>query len=378
MVQATVGVFGALAGLGLAGTATRYVAEQRTSGPQAGKTLGLLLKAGLISSSVALLFAEILAPWIAREILSAPQLTDPLRATAPLLVVGALTSTMTGALGGLEAFRVIAGIGFVSAASSAAISLGLVALAGFRGALAALVVNGFVTFALTGRALAAEGRKNRLKLSFRGETRDLSMIWHYAMPSFLAGALVAPASWAARSALASHPRGYEELGLFTAANQWGTVVSFGPAVLAGVMLPLLVGTRSEEGREPFRRLFWTNVLLVSVIAVTTATLLAIASPLLIGIYGTAFGAAGPVLLALLAAATFDSVNHAVGLALSTTNRMWWALAINALWAAELYGLALAFRNYGALGLGYAWMCAYALQTLQLVIYAAVTLRRREQ
>jgi O-antigen/teichoic acid export membrane protein len=372
MIQATVGVFGTLAGLGLSGTATRFVAEQRKEGVRAGQTLGLLFRVGLLSSGIALVCLEISAAWVAGGILGAPRLADGLRIAAPLLVLGALNAVVTGAVTGLEAFRPLALVGIAQALLSVAISFALVSYAGFWGGLVALIANGAGTLALSGKVLMQEVRERGIPLSLRSQGGDLGMIWHYAMPSFVASALVVPASWAARSALASRPHGYEQLGLFTAAYQWSTVVTFAPAVLAAVMLPILV---SDQASVRLQTRYWKNVAVVAGTALLTALVLAIASGLLVDVYGPEFAAARPVLLVLLGAAVFDAANHALGLALSIQNRMWWTLAINALWGVELYLGALAFRSLGGFGLALAWACAYGLQTLQLLVAGYVLMRR---
>jgi O-antigen/teichoic acid export membrane protein len=372
MIQATVGVFGTLAGLGLSGTSTRFVAEQRNESARAGRTLGLLLKVGLLSSAIALVCLELSATWVAGGILGAPRLADGLRLAAPLLVLVALNAVVTGALAGLEAFRTLALVGIAQAVLSVAISLALVSYAGFRGGLVALVANGAVALVLSGKVLMKEARARGIPLSLQSQGSGLGMIWHYALPSFAASALVVPASWAARSALASRPHGYEQLGLFTAANQWSTIVTFAPAVLAAVMLPILV---SDQALVRLQTRYWKNAAVVGGTALLTAAVLAIASGLLVDVYGPEFAAARPILLVLLGAAVFDAANHALGLALSIQNRMWWMLAINALWGVELVLGAIVFRSLGGLGLALAWASAFGLQTLQLLVAGIVLMRR---
>jgi O-antigen/teichoic acid export membrane protein len=65
MVTGTVGAFGILAGLGLGLTATKYVAEHRSTDPvRAGRILGLSTQVAAVSGGTVALVLFLLAPWM--------------------------------------------------------------------------------------------------------------------------------------------------------------------------------------------------------------------------------------------------------------------------------------------------------------------------
>lgn len=109
MIQSTVGMFGVFAGFGLGMTATKYVAELRTSDPaRAGRIIGLsgLVAMGTGGAMAVGLF--IIAPWLAEHTINAPHLAGMLRVSAVMLLINALTGAQTGALAGFEALKTIA------------------------------------------------------------------------------------------------------------------------------------------------------------------------------------------------------------------------------------------------------------------------------
>ena len=109
IINNTIGMFGIFAGFGLGMTATKYVAEFRGKDPaRAGRIIAL---SSLVAMGTGALVAAVLlliAPWLASETLSAPQLTGLLRLSAGFLFFSALGGAQTGALAGFEAFRTIA------------------------------------------------------------------------------------------------------------------------------------------------------------------------------------------------------------------------------------------------------------------------------
>jgi O-antigen/teichoic acid export membrane protein len=206
-----------------------------------------------------------------------------------------------------------------------------------------------------------------------GPTEDRGVIVHYALPAFLAGSVVAPAMWYARSQLAGTTDGYDQLGLFAAASQWSALVSFVPGIVASTMLPFL----SQELARGTRRgvsLFWKNAALASGVGVVAAVGITALSPVIMVFYGKGFAEGGLVLRILLLSAAFDAANHALGLSLSTRREAWWTLAANLTWAGSLaLGATLLVRR-GAVGLAWAWVGAYGFQTVQLLAFSLLSMR----
>ncbi len=97
IIQSTIGMLGTLAGLGLSTTATKYVAQLRTTDPdRAGRIIALGSAIALSSGSLLSAASFLFAPLLAARTLNAPQLTMELRIASGLLVLNALNGTQTG------------------------------------------------------------------------------------------------------------------------------------------------------------------------------------------------------------------------------------------------------------------------------------------
>src|SRR5215469_3219218 len=115
IVQSTVGMFSALAGLGLGLAATKHIAEQRVHDPaSAGETIGFLSLISWTSGGFMTLLVLLFAPWLAAHSLAAPKLAPVLQEGSLLLLFGVINGVQTGVLSGFEAFKTIARVNLIS------------------------------------------------------------------------------------------------------------------------------------------------------------------------------------------------------------------------------------------------------------------------
>ena len=115
IVQSTLGMFGTLAGFGLGMTATKFIAQYRTTDPaRAGRIRALSSAFAWVSSSATAAVLFVLAPWLADRTLAAPQLTGLLQAGSLFLLLTAVNGAQMGALSGFESFKMVAKISLLS------------------------------------------------------------------------------------------------------------------------------------------------------------------------------------------------------------------------------------------------------------------------
>ena len=142
MIQSTVGMFGVFAGLGLGLTATKHVAEFKTTDPaRAGRIIGLSSLVSWGSGTVVTAILFFLSPWLAAHTLAAPELSGLLQLGCLLLLLGGVNGAQTGALAGFEAFKAIARVSLIVGAISLPITIGCVVYLGVRGAVWAQILN---------------------------------------------------------------------------------------------------------------------------------------------------------------------------------------------------------------------------------------------
>ncbi len=365
IINSTVGMFSTFAGLGLGVTCTKYVAELRSKDPdRAGRIIGLTFIIGIASGIIMAIILFFAAPWLASATLKAPHLAPELRIASLLLIFGTLTGVQNGALVGLESFKNIAGIGIIQGISSFPITIGGVYFWGLRGAVVALVLTNIIGFVLNRITLNKLRKQFGIITQYKGMWAEADVLWNLSIPSMLSSVMVGPVVWAGNTIIVNTPNGYAQLGIFNAANQWRYVLEFLPAVIGGVLLPML----AAESNNNNSRLETVNVL-ASWILVTAIALPFIAMPELISfLYGKEY--ASSVFIQTIALIMFMccvlSYKEGIARKLIVGNLMWWGLLSNLLWAMLFIGFVLLLKNMGSLALALSFAFAYVLNTLIFV------------
>ncbi len=370
MITGTVGAFGILAGLGLGLTATKYIAEHRTSDPvRAGRIVGLASQVAAVSGGAISLILFGLAPWLAAETLSAPHLADELRLACILLFFNTLDGMQTGALAGLEAFKSIAWVSMVRGLLSFPLLLAGVWFLGLTGAVAATVAVGAAGWWLSQRALRRECVKAGVPVDYRGTRSDLPILWRFSLPAFLSSIMVAPAMWAANAIVANLPGGYGELGLFNAANQWRTALMLLPSVLLRVALPLMASSLDTQRSGDFGKTLLMTQSLTVAIVLPAGTFLMFSSDWIMGLYGREFSNGAPVLIGVICSIMISSIGSAAGTAIEARGKMWRGLVLNLSWAVALIAIVwLSAGKWGAQSLAFGSAVAYLMLSLWGFLY----------
>lgn len=365
VIMSTVGMFQVFAGFGLGTTATKYVAQYRETDPLRAARVARLARVGAVVTGVAMaagLF--LLAPWLAAETLKSPQLTGLLRVGAAWLFLMAVNDAQTGLLAGFEAFGAIARANAAAGMLSFPLTVACAWQWGVTGAVWALVGTAAVTALLYRAALTREYARTGFLRRPEGWTREWPALLAFSVPAALAGALVAPANWLGVAMVVNHPGGYAEMGLFNAANQWRTAILFLPGALGFAALPLLTQLYAQDDRRRFARMLGANLGINGGVALMGAGAVVLFGGWIMRSYGSDF-AGGRLVLALLAgSAVLMAVGSVVGSAITSSGRMWYGFAFNALWAVALVGGAwVLVPTRGAAGLALATLVAYGLHLL---------------
>jgi len=125
--------------------------------------------------------------------------------------------------------------------------------------------------------------------------------------------MVGPVNWACAAMLVNEPRGYAEMGLFNAANQWFNALLFLPGILGQALLPMLSERIGLNDTARSGRMMMFSIKLNAVVAGSLVGVLAVLSPFIMGLYGPTFRNAWPVLIVVLVTAVLLSVQTPVGI-----------------------------------------------------------------
>jgi O-antigen/teichoic acid export membrane protein len=371
IIQSTVGMFGAFAGLALGLTATKNIAEFRKQDPnRAGRILGLTIVVGILSgASIGLMLFAFARPFAA-HILNASQLAGQLRLSTLLVFLNTLNGVQIAALSGFEKFADVAKVSAVRGFASFPAIVGGTWLWGLWGAVGGMVVVAAVTWLTSEILLQRECARSGVRVHYTQHRSEWPLLWTFSLPAVLSGVISFPVMWLGNAFLVNRPEGYAEMGIFNAAWQLRNVIIFFPNILNQVLFPILSNVYSS--RLQVRRLFLSGLGIVSAVSLGAALPLIVFSPSIMRAFGKGFEGSWLVLILVGLSTVLAASASVVGVVIWSSGRMWTAFLLNGIWALVFVMTATAFLRHGALGLALAYLVSYAVH---LIISLAYVLTR---
>jgi O-antigen/teichoic acid export membrane protein len=329
MIQSTIGMLGVFAGLGIGGTAIKYVAELRLKDPaRAGRIIGLTYLVSWTAGGLMALGCFLAAPWLAVKTINAPHLVPEIRLASFLLFVSAGFGPQAGILSGFQAFRALAKINWWGALLSFPITVALVWLAGLRGVILALIINTLLGAILSAWFLRHEYKVSQVRINFQEAWRERTILWGFSLPFFLSSVILVPTSWAANLILVHQPDGYAQLGLVNAAMQFNWMITAVNNIVAMVSVSLLSEIHGNSDPERFARVFNLNLRLNWSLAIVMAFAALLLSPWLIQVFGAKFLAAAALLPIVICYTAIGLVSAIGGQFFISSGRMWANFTVN--------------------------------------------------
>lgn len=364
IIQSTIGLFGTFAGFGLGMTATKFIAQYRTTNPEkAGRIRALSSSFAWVTSVITALAFFFMSPWLAGHTLAAPHLTDLFRIGSLILLLTAVNGAQIGALAGFEAFRTIAKISFWSGLANFPLMVGGVWLLGLTGAAWGMVVATALNWFLNHMAIRKECVLLNIPYTYKGCWAEQETLWKFSLPAMISGIFFAPTEWVLSAILVNQPDGYDQMGLFNAAKQWHVLILYLPNTLSSLTLPILSNLFGEGNRQKFTKMVVINSLGLTGLALIISLPVAYFSETIMRAYGVGFVDGQNVLLLVCAYSTLWAANIVVGQVLWSTGSSGLAMILAAVRSAILLGCFTYFMPQNALGLALTFTITYALQTV---------------
>jgi O-antigen/teichoic acid export membrane protein len=365
IVQSTVAMFGPLAGLGLGATVTKFLAECRARDPvRAGRILTLSLICAAAAGFLMTGALIVLAPFLAKRSLAAPQLAGTLALSSGLLFLGVFEAVQTGALTGLEAFRRIAALNVWNGLLSLPLTLVLVNRYGVNGAIGGMTASLALACLLNAIALRSECKRLGIPRRLDGCLGEWPILLSFSLPTYMGGIIIAPVSWMASAMLVNQSHGYAEMGVFGAADRFRLLLIFVPLAVSRIALPALSRLRSEGDGAGYHRILRLNVLFGTCVVAVPALLCAAISPWLMSLYGVSFRT-GWLTMAILALSAIPTMlNTQLGAVFMSHGHAWTRMIIDFCLAALFLGAAWwAIPRWQSVGLAAAFAFAYSVAAL---------------
>lgn len=286
---------------GLGFTATRFIAQSGTSNIRRVKEVidHAILITSLFSMGIALAFF-VFATDIAIY-LEAPDISLAFKYTAFVIVFNALTTTQIGILAGLHRFKTVARnntiVGIVTVISSVVLTY----LYELNGAILALLIANGVNCFLNYFTIRTEIQGQH---PFKFSKKKFNELIRFSFPIALQECSVSLLFVAGPIVLIKYAD-YCEMGLFSAAAQWSTVIMFIPHVLQNVALSHLSST--GEQKETHERTFKTLVKINLVSTCIPISVVLCCSAYIVSLYGETYEGLQPVLIAIVLKTLIDCI-----------------------------------------------------------------------
>ncbi|HET6421458.1 MAG TPA: oligosaccharide flippase family protein [Geobacteraceae bacterium] len=376
IVQSTLGLFGTFAGFGLGMTATKFIAQYRTTDPvRAGRIRALSSAFAWVSSGITSVILLFMAPWLAEHTLAAPQLTGLLQIGSLFLLLTAVNGAQIGALSGFEAFKTVAKISLWSGLANFPLMVGGVYRLGLYGAVGGMTIATGVNWLLNHIAIRKECAKAGVPYTYSGCWRERAVLWKFSLPALISGLFIAPTEWALNAMLVNQPGGYGEMGLFNAAKQWHILILYLPSMLSTTTLPILSNLLGENKKRQYNKMLIANSVLLSGIAFIVAVPVSLFSRAIMSLYGTGFSDGGVVLNMVALYSVLWAANIVIGQVLWSTDASGLATSLAALRAVLLLGTFSFVVPKNAYGMALAFTITYILQTIYQGIIAIKSANR---
>jgi O-antigen/teichoic acid export membrane protein len=369
VIQSTLVALSQVAQLACGYTATKYIAEFRsTNKPRAGQIVGMLLTTTVLAAGIVACSLLVCAPWMASSILKAPQLKLGLEITAGVVFFCVINGFLVGALAGFEAYSQLARV-FVLSGTFYLVACTVFARAyGLTGAVSGLLASAAGQWVLLQRALKSECAKQGIQIRYLYFKKEQSILLRFTLPAAMSGLTSMPALWIGNAILGRRSDGYLQVALFSAVYTLMSLVLFVPNISNIVGMSLLNHQKGRGQLSDYRQTFWINFRFTAVIVLAGAALLTFLGPLLLRMFGKGFVDGYPVLLIMMVATIPQGLSIAVYQIIQSQGQMWlsfWGIALprDVMLVSAAYVLT---RRYGAAGLAcdytVAWTIAFVATT----------------
>ena len=369
IIQSTVGMFAPIAGLGLAMTTTKFMAEFRDTDPvRAGKILALCICAAAAAGMLLTIALILLAPALASKGFASPGLSNQLIGASGLLVFGVVEAVQTGALTGFEAFPRIARLSVWNGLLSIPLIAWLAFSFGASGAIAGLTASVAGSCVMNWIALKGECRRWGIHPRLAGCSSERGMLMSFSLPSYLSGIVVAPVTWINSVLLVRQLDGFSSMALFTAADRFRYLLIFAPLAVSRIAVPALSRYRSAGDSKGFQHAFRWNLGFGMAATVPPVLLCVALSQPLMGMFGESFRRGWPVLVILAFSAIPTIINTQLGAALLSKGHAWARAGADLLLAAVfLLTAQVTVPRWHAAGLAASFAIAYTAASIALWI-----------
>lgn len=338
IVKTTMVYMASFAALGLGFTSTKYVA-QYTSGNQS--QIYSIIKSTIIIAFVSSSTISATLMLVANELavfLGEPGLADPFRYLALIIVLKAMSTAGIGILSGFGSFKEI---GKCNVASGLFMLLAAVLLTywgGLKGALSSLAGSQLILTILIYYYIYIKTR-HLPQQNPSHKTRELLL---FSIPVALQESSYTICNWGAIMLLSKYSS-IGEVGIYTIAAQWNSIVLFIPSALSNVVLSHLSNTVSNK--EKHKKTMKTMMLVNLFCTLLPFILVCLCASYISSLYGESFDGLSVVLQLFVFSAIISSCTNVLNSELLSLGKNWLLFALRFIRDVIILGLVYVFLRY---------------------------------
>lgn len=357
MIKSTLAYVAVFSTFGLGYTTTKYIAQCRKDDY---RRISSIIRGSLLITLAVSGFMAVLLLLFAQYITSEPHLVLTLRYTALIVIFNAINTTQLGLLSGFKDFKAIAVNNAISGIATFLLGTTLTYLYGFNGAVLALFISTALQcilnhIAVRRHALEVKAQADKQSLCTTKENSIKELVL-FSLPIALQECVYASANWI-KMLILIHLAGYDELGLYTATNQWFVMILFIPGVLRNVILSHL--SSSVDDNKQHKNTFSTMLRINAVATLIPALCIALLSPAIDLFYGDSFHGLIPVMLIMVVTSVFGCIANIYTQEFISRGKNWTIL------------LGYILRDYGSILLVLPLMMQYGERYGAALMYGAV-------
>ncbi len=284
IIRSTILSIAVFSTFGLGYTSTKFIAEYKNLKPQYIKlVLSYFNRISLLVSCILALILFLNAGYISLNLLSDANIKTPLRILSILVIINSLTTTQIGVLAGFGSFKAMARINASVGIVTFTASFILTRYYGLNGALTTLLLTQALSWLLYNNLINKNLSEHVSPVKF--DRSLLKEILNFTTPVALQEALYTSTQWLGSFLIIKFST-YGELGLYTAAMQWSSIVIFIPGILRNVILSHFSESNSNEIEHT--RILKISLMFTFSVTIIPAIIVFALSNLIMNIYGASF------------------------------------------------------------------------------------------
>jgi len=379
VARATITMFAVFSIFGMGEATTRYIAANIAQGKNhAGRTLTFCTLIAVSSAMLFFLLAYFLLPLISGWGLFPTSLLPYVHWIALILFCTTIARFQTGVMASLQEFKCNAIVNTVVGLFSV---VGLIAGAywvGVAGALAGMAFSLIGGLVFSVWMIEKLKKKHALKYSFKNLEKEIPMIWKFAFPSALEASLSVPVLWVCYLMLTCRFNGKEEMAIYYAALQFYHLAMFAQSQVYGVLYPMLASYEEAKDTKRTTKLLALSFFINIFMGVALTVFLILFAPNLMGFFGEGYVQGAPVLILLGLAAVCLSISYTPSLWLGCLEKIWLRFTYAMIWGIVFLTVSwrLINKDFGALGLGWAYFLSNLIQAIVAVAVFLVVFHHR--